>query len=508
MIKTFGICRADLRERTRRFSFLAMLAVALFTAVICVPKSEGATRILVLGSGVFKQGSNPTWIPMAAAMVLGFFLPLFGFVYVKNAIGLDRDTRVIDTLLTNRFPRLAYAFGKFLSSACLLLSLLGVVMLGSLVMVFIQFPGQGISPWAFLSPFLTLVPGLLFVAAFALLTETVPVLRGKFGSVLGIIAIMTLIILNVDAGYRQGPVALLDLSGYARLMKTIVGAGVPPGQITVIGGGDWVRDNGTRELVFHGVDFGDGGLTNTALFLLLSLGMVCLAAVLVERRPLRQRQARTKTRQDVHRQLSAPVGWQPMRWGHFNPLRLAWAEVQRLAAGISLFWLIPALGLWIAGWFTPAEIGRSMLMPILYGWAMLPLSMLGCEEMQTGVYAWLRTIYGAPLRQFFASCLSGVLFSLVLALPFACRMPSAVAMAPVLAWALCVPTMALFLGRVSKTQRLFQVMMVVVLYIYLNVPDVFVPVEPGRAILNSVTYIALAAGIVGVPAMCLLAHKN
>lgn len=515
---TTTILVSDFKERTRRFSYWVMAALALFAAVMCVPRAVGkTTRVMILQPEVFIQAGNPTWVPLCAAMVTGMLLPIFMYVYLKNAVGTDRSTGVMDLLLSSRLRRVPYVLGKFLSGVLIALSLLAIVMAGSFLMVLMHYPGQGISPWVFVSLFLALVPGLIFSAAMALFSETVPFLRTRGGSIVMIIFFFMLMVMSINSSIHAAghstlhtATSIFDISGMGALTEAIYAAALAAtgkpydGGLTLIGsyGKGGIPDTGTVQLVIGGVNFSAGRLLDMAIFLLVSLAVVLLAAVLLERRPLKAREKKGLKlgKTATYKQPVAATPWQPVPAKRPRLAAMAGAELMRISKGLSLYWLVPMLGLWIGSWFAPPETNQSVLFPLIYGWAMLPLSELGAEEKQSGVFGWMRAVNGAPLRQAIASYIAGVAFCLVLSAPPIARLMDAGAILVAFAWVFAVPAAALALGSYSKTPRVFQILFICVLYVFMNMTDLFMPFGLAQAIPCAISALFVAA--VALVAVC------
>lgn len=516
MSHIFAAATADFKERSRRFSFWAMVALCLFAAFLFIPNPTASFRVLVLDSHIYAQASNPTWIPMASALCTGLLLPLLGFAFVKNAIGGDRENGVLSLLQSTRLPRVGYVAGKFLSNCGILLAWLGVLVLGAVVMATVRFPGQWLSPWALFSPFLALVPGLVFTAALAVFCETVPFLRSKAGSVfaiLGIFILQVTSIVQVMDGLHSGSwslIDLLDIAGYRMLfgaihMASIAATGSPVSNSTILGGGDWIEDTGKIELVFKGISPSPVDFTGTVTLLLLSILLVLAAALLLERRPLASRHKKryATATPDAKEAVSAwaplpTAQWTPTPTGRYSPVRIVAVEAHRLAKSVSLLWLIPAAGLMVAICLAPVDIGASILLPVLYGWAIFPFSAMGSEEEASGMDALYRTVSGAPVRQAAAAYAAGAIFSLLLAAPVAARLLLAgygPTTAAVLIWALMVPAVGIVLGSLSRGPRPFQILSIVVLYMALNMPDTFFPMGAGALFSAGVYLVCTAAAL-------------
>lgn len=511
MSRMLAICSADIKERTRRFSYWAMVALCLFAAFLFVPNPEASFRVLALDSDIYAQASNPTWVPMASALCSGLLLPLLGFSYVKNAIGGDRDSGVMNLLQTARLPRLGYVCGKFISSCGTLLSMLGVLALGAVVMVVVRFPEQWLNPWALVSPFIALVPGIIFTAALAVFCETVPFLRTKAGSALAILGIFILQVQSITSvvDYTQGvqasPLALFDIAGYQWLFggiheASIAATGRPIYSSTILGGGDWISNTGTSELVFEGLHFNPTALLASLTLLASSVLLVFVASVLLERRPLSYRSGRrsigsaSEHNKPIVQSGLSSARWVPAHSGCFSITRMVTAEVMRLTKTVSFLWLFPAVGLLVAMCLVSLNIGITVLLPVLYGWSILLFSSMGSDDMVSGMDALYRTISGTPVRQAAAAYAAGAVFSLILAAPVCVRVAldgNITTLCAIFAWVMAVPAWGLTLGRFTQSPRPFQIMFIILLYMVLNMPQVFFPAG-AAALVNSIIYFVLA----------------
>ncbi len=287
-------------EKLRRFSFLAMAALCLFASFILVPNSD-ATRmqVFMVEPNFFKQGTNPTWIPMASAFCLGFILPLFGFAYLKNTISADRESRLLSLYQSSGFSPFPYMFGKFFSGCLILFSFVFIVAMGSAVVSLFRFPGQFLSPIALFSPFLVLLPGLIFTSAAALLFETLPFFRSAKGSTFAILLFFSFFMFTLVLSSPLipsdpfSPIKIFDISGYNVLMYVINAAAVnagfqqPVANLLILGStGEGSSPNGTLELYFAPVFLSGAAILQVFLFLLCSVCLVALAALLLEKSPL------------------------------------------------------------------------------------------------------------------------------------------------------------------------------------------------------------------------------
>lgn len=505
-LNTWLIALSSIKQRIRRFSFWAIAAVALTSSFLLVPKNQiGGIHVMSIEPSVFIQGGNPTWIPISSALILTIFLPLIGFVYIRDLVNIDRSTGTIDILLSSGVGRFRYVFGKLIAGFILLLLLLGIVMCGSLIMILITFRGEPFSIWAFISPFLILVPGLLFVSAFSLILETASIFGRINSNALAIFlfVLFFLISLTYSMSLAEGtpyPSVNFDFTGLLLLEKTINIAviatiGKSVNDVTIFGSNNYSYI-GNKQLYFTGIPKDINVFFNMLLVIGVALIITFVAALLLEKRPAKVRQKKKIKFKKQAKDKVKPTTktWQPVSSGSFSLFFLMKNELHRLLRELNLWWFITILGLWIGCWLLEIRTSRTILLPIILGLAVLPLSRLGSKEELSGVSELFRTIPGAPLRQALASICGSMLLCFFLVSPVFIRSFTIDLLAVLVIFSLvvCLPSVALFLGTFTKTERPFQLILFLFLYIVLNLPDLLLPTDENRAIAIAISYFIVA----------------
>lgn len=180
----YHLARADFLERARRYSFLVTLfVIVVITYLYLPPINDIAWIYLNLGSA--RPIYNSAWIGIAVAALMSEFFPLFGFYLVKNTIERDRTTGVGEIIATTPISRPTYTIGKWLSNFAVFVAIVIVTILTSLVLQFVRAEDFSIDAWALVAPFVFLIlPMLAFIAALAVLFETISWLRGGFGNLI------------------------------------------------------------------------------------------------------------------------------------------------------------------------------------------------------------------------------------------------------------------------------------------------------------------------------------
>ena len=470
----WGVAKADFLQRVRQFSFTAFCAFAAFFTFWFVPRPNGFTA-LAIDPNVFRQGSDPTWMPMSAAMCSGMMLCVFGFAYLFHSVQRDRESGVLSLLQTSPVTRAAYLFGKLLSDTMLLLCLLGVIIAVAFVTMEIHFPGRLLSPWDFFSPFLSVIPGLVFVSAFALLMECAPLFGRRSGLSIALFLCVSIVIL-MPASMGINPyrlISVFDFSGFLWMRDSISAAaysvtGRPAAQINILAGSH-MDGTGLKVLAFHGLTLTSSYFIDKLFLLAVSILLTFVASCLLpgtERNDWLPKlsHASSKGKKDSGGVVPA------YRFGLFH------SELRKMLFGQSLTWWIGAAGLWIACLLSPVDIVRNTLVTLEFAWLMPVFSCMGCMEYRSGMATLLRTVPGAMVRQASACWRAGTAISLVAAAPallrFLCLADGAGFLSALIA-ALLLPSMALFLGEWSTSDRPFEIFLMILCILALNVPTLF-----------------------------------
>jgi hypothetical protein len=142
------------------------------------------------------------------------------------------------------------------------------------------------------------------------------------------------------------------------------------------------------------------------------------------------------------------------------------AELRLMLKGIRWWWLIIALGLFVASLLAPAGIARQLL-PVLWVLPLALWSSMGCREARYGTDQLVFSV-PHPLRaQLPAIWLAGILITLAMGGGVAIKFGLTLDWMHLLAWGtgvLFIPTLALALGVLSGGNKLFEVVYMVLWY--------------------------------------------
>ena len=183
---------ADFRERSRRYSYLITMLGVLFFGYLVI------TGKYTIQFGDLRPFYDAAWAGTAMAVCGTIMLAIFGFYLVRGSIRRDTRTEVGQILAATPLRGPAYLASKLGSNVLVLWSIMGVLAAVALVTLLFRNEVRGVDLWAFLAPFLFIaLPATLFVAAMAVLFDTVRVLRGSLGNILYLFAAEACLILGM-----------------------------------------------------------------------------------------------------------------------------------------------------------------------------------------------------------------------------------------------------------------------------------------------------------------------
>ncbi len=467
----YSLARADLLERTRRYQYVATIALTLLIGTLLVPaKNAGYETFLIDGyRGIY----NSPWIGATFAILASMLLSLFGFYNVKSAVERDRKTRVGEILAATSVARFDYALGKALSNFLVLSSMAAILFLVAIAMQFVRAESTAVNLGQIAAPFaLVVFPTIAMVAAIALLFEMIPWLRGGLGNVAYFALWMWYLVWSVQTEAPHVPwwrdmlglnlvvgqvwSALLSVDPHATLHSVEIGAG-----------GEHAR----RLFTFSAFAWTGSDVAGRLIWFAVALGVVATAALLFDRFAKPARTAEHAKRNAV------AVRWQVAVTRATGPLidvlfgsdfgAIVLAELRLLLRGLSFWWYVVAAGLWIAQLFVDAK-AQSLVVGLAWIWPMLQWSQLGTRE---AVFSTEQFIYPTlhPIRrQLVAQWLAGVLLAVATAggsLVHWAHAGNLSGIEGILAGAIFVPTLALACGALSGTTRLFEIVYLLLWYL-------------------------------------------
>jgi len=480
------LVRADLLERTRRYSFLITLGVMVYVGYLAVPSI--ASKALTVDLGNIRGIYNSAWIGSMIALISSMVLSLPGFYLVKNAIERDRKTGAGQIIATTPLSKPLYTLGKAVSNFVFLTLIIAVVALAAGGMQFIRGESTQLDLWALVAPFLfTTLPTLMLVAAVAVLFESISFLRSGFGNIAYFVlwtAVITISMSGVSFGSQgviEEPVNdLFGASVVAASMHEAAHTAFPEKNLDL--GIGYTRVEGEIQTFrWEGVTWTGDVLLGRLLWVGVALGIALLSALFFHRFDPARGGRRTSERRGLIARALAPVRALSLPSLHLwrrvslpmPPLppfgRVLVAEIRLMLKGLPWWWYVGAIGLFVAGAAGGADPeARRGLLGAAWIWPVLIWSGLGVRERthRTGPI-----VFSAPQplgRQFVGMWVGGTLVTLLTGSGVGLRLVTSGAWHHLLGWGVAVlfiPTLALTLGVWSGTSKFFEALYVAVWYI-------------------------------------------
>jgi len=482
------LARADLLERIRRYTFLLVLASAVFAGYLFVPPVDAGYRVLQVGTqrGIY----DSAWIGLMFGLIAALHLPLVGFYLVKNAVERDRRTGVGQIIATTPTSKLVYVAGKWLSNLAVLALILSVMTAMAVIMQLVRAEDTTIRLGAMIATiWLMGFPVLAIAAALAVLFECTPLLRGGFGNVvfffLWLFALIAMLAGSIDEETGLGQPAA-DLYGYTRQLADIQQQVLAANPDAQVGSGLVIIERGVEStFVWNGLGWKMGIIVERMMWAGLALIIALAASIPFDRfDPARRRlrPERTGLWSRLQRQLEA------MRWGgilrresaetagvpevtagSLTPVAASSrrgrfpgvfvAELKLMLKGQSVLWYAGALGLNLACLLNPSDNVQRYLLLAVWLWPLVLWSQMGARERRFNTEQVVFSVPHPALRQLPAMWLAGVVVAIIAgsgAWLYLALMGETVSL---LAWfvgALFVPALALALGVWVGNSRVFE----------------------------------------------------
>jgi len=464
------LARADFLERVRRYSFLMTLGLALYLGYVV---SVGQLKLWIDDSrGVY----NSPWVGVVMALVINSFLSLAGFYVVKGSVERDRQTGVGQILATTPMSKPLYTLGKMASNLAVLLAMVAVLAVMAFVAQLVAGEDTTLQAGKLLAPILVFcVPMMALVAAFAVLFETLPGLRGGFGNIAWFFLWMGLLTGSIFLG---GAVDLLGMKSVSNDLyrHTALRYGVTQHHYML-----GARADESSGRIFHwdGMDWTPEILLSRLVWLAAAVGLALLAALFFDRFDTAKGSGRVRKAKGAAPEAAtetvalpalAPVHLHPLAPGarRFRFLDLLRAEMRLLLNGQRWWWWAVVLGLSIASLAAPIGSVRSVILPLAWLWPILRWSALGTREARHGTGGLVFSAARPLSRQLPAVWASGVLLAVITGGAALARFVLAGDWMGAGAWAvgaLFIPTLALALGVWSGSGKLFEIVFLVFWYL-------------------------------------------
>ncbi|OLT34265.1 hypothetical protein BJF79_33565 [Actinomadura sp. CNU-125] len=515
-----GTALGDFRDRVRRPAYAVTLLAAVGLGYLAVP--DAGNRLVIMYIGEHRGEYGSAYVGTVTALASALWLTLGGFYVVRGAVERDAATGVGRLVAATPLRNPAYLAGKFLANAMVLGSMVGVLAMTAAVMQVARGEDRWVDPVALLVPFALLaLPAVALTAAAALLSETIPILRGGVGNIAWFFVWLVGALGGLSERIPVDVVGTRHVVGDLRAAMTEQGLWKDDYSFSL---GLTEMAEPLRTFPWDGFAVTPGFAAGRAALVLVAVAVALLPAVWFARfDPARGRHGKPARRGPgagpagesapepeptfVHR---GPPATAPVRGRTFG--RLLAGELALVLRDAGKWWWLVAAGLAAAALAVPSDAVSAVVLPLAWVWPVLLWSRLGTRPGTAGVEGLLGA-YPSPGRRLLAEWTAGLAITVLTGLAPLARMVLDADAAGASAWlagALLVPSLALALGTVSRTPRVFQAVYPPMWYAAFNglAPLDFmgaVPGGPHPLLVAALAVLFLAVAAVTVPARRLAA---
>ena len=504
----YHMARADFLERTRRYSFLAMLGLVLWIGYL---SASGQFRMRVPPD--YTGAVNSAWVGGTMTVTISFLLGWVGFYLVKGSVSRDYGTGVGQIMATTALSRPLYTLGKWISNFAVL-AIMILLLLGEGVIMNLR-AGASFDLWALSAPLLFIaLPFMALVAAVAVMFETIPWLRGGLGNIVYFFVFLFALIVTGEGMQGGGPASpWADFGGWQLIGRSVAQAAKAAYPESSGGFAFSITPLAQPKLfTWNGLDWTADILLSRLFYLAAAVGIGLLAALFFDRfnpsrlPPVRRKKAEADTPMPAPAVEAAPPASIPLTplaggQGGFRFGALFLAELRLLLKGQRLWWYAVAAGLVLAQLFSPVEEARLLLIAA-WAWPALIISGLGSRETRFGTRP---VVFSAPrpvTRQLTAAWLAALAVLALMGSGALARFVLAGETVSVWGWltgVIFIPSLALACGVVAGSGKAFEAIYVLWLYLLTQKAEAFdfagmTPESPWPA------YLLAAAGLAALAA--------
>ena len=469
MGKMLCIIKHNLMKQMRRYSFLIVIAMAIFLGVACVPGQMAGYQIFDMGGvrGVY----NSAWLGSLGSLLSSIFLWLPGFYILRSQISEDRELKLGQILLATPISKLKYIASKAVSNFTVFMTLELIFLISFVTMQFIRGEEITISLLGYLAPLIITVPSLMIAAALTVFFDVVPFLRGVFGNIMIFIVWIVGTSLSVAL-----PDNRYDLFGIGFILKGMIqGAQKYYPDINGNTGsfGYYPTSASTPTFVFDGNNYSSNMILSKLIWVAVAIVIVIISAIIFDRfknTGLNKRiqvlgNSKEPSIKTAPSNIQDSMKLHPVkRKNQPALLQMIMGEVKILLPD-SILWYLVTIASMVVCFILPQQFCLKWSYLIL----LLPItvwSAMGCHEKINQTEGIIFSSCSRKIK-WFATLLAGFSITFLISLPILIRFGMAGNWVNVISWItgiLFVSTLALLLGSLSNKKRFFEAAYIVLFY--------------------------------------------
>jgi len=473
MFSMKSIIKGNYLQYVRSYSFLLTIAFTLYVAFSFIPSPEATYSTMRFGkfSGVY----NATWIASITAIMSSMVLSLFGFFLVNGSIKKDIETRIGHIISTTRISNFKYVLAKAISNFLILFSILIIIFLMSIALFFLYGNGHAFELVIFLKSFAFIaLPSTAYIAILAVCLEVLFPRKRMLQYAVFFFSFFLLILFNPEkeASALSDPFGIqYPIHQIQQQFSTLTPEENTTLSVGFISGG---RD-ASKLATITSFPFSSWYLAGRLFWVVFLLVVLYGTSYFFHRFNVKQKTPTktkvseyTKTEKGADFQLANITGTLEASY-KITPLIFA-ESIMLLRKNASWVWGLTFIGM-IASIFVPIAIAHQYILPLLWFLQITLWSDLITKDKTYRTHYFVAASYSPIHRLFFSRIIAGILLALFIALPLMLRLVFSLQVLAVLhicLGAIFIVNLAVFLGILSKSKKLFEVTFFFLTYSCLN----------------------------------------
>ncbi|MNO18872.1 hypothetical protein D3C76_85920 [compost metagenome] len=472
MIRTlsayFYLIKSNMVSQMRSYSFLLVIGISVFAGYACVPDAAAGYEIFYIGGvrGIY----NSAWLGGLAAMLTTMLLWLFGFFMLRSQISGDARLKLGPLIASAPVRKIRYIAGKAAANFVVLLVIGAVLLVAFMAMQLLRGEASQLRLTDYMAPFFYVTfPSLFLLASLTVLFDVFPGLKGVAGNVLFFCLWIAVGVVSIAA-----PSDWWDLFGVSGILNAMAHSAAEhyPALSSLEASGSfgyYPTQGQIPTFVWQGAAWDHSLILIRLVWIAAGIGVIVLSALLFRRfehpeasskvHPLASGREKTPALPLAAMEHSGSLKLSPavkVKGARFHG-RVK-AELKLMLKGMSLWWTLPAIVLIAAPLLVTANSVNSLL-PFIMIWPLALWSQMGTRD-QHYFTTGLILSSSSPLAKWWTEWLSGVFITLLFSAGAIIRFVAEGEMPALLAWGtgiLFIPTLALALGTLGGSKKLFEV---------------------------------------------------
>ncbi|PWV89406.1 hypothetical protein DFQ01_1453 [Paenibacillus cellulosilyticus] len=473
----YSLVRNNLIRQMRSYSFLLIVLITLFVGYASVPSASDGYQVFYIGGvrGIY----NSAWLGGMVTMLSTLLVWLFAFFMLRSQISEDGRLKVGQIVASTPVSNFRYIASKAISNFVVLVAIEVILFLAFMVMQLIRGESYQLQINDYLSPFVIIVmPSMLVLAALTVFFDVFPGIKGVIGNIIFFALWICFSVISIAS-----PNNFWDVFGLESIRTDMVQEATLhyPFLATSEEGGSfgyYSNDGDVATFIWQGVDWDSHLLTLRLIWACIAICILILSSLVFNRfrnerskkNPLAIQQliglsdakVQAKPALDHYEFKLTPVSKErKLRIG-----RLARADLFVMLKDNSIWWYIIVLGC----------LGGSLLLSLdrIGSWmpvvAVLPIalwSQMGTREKYHFTWDMIASSC-PPLYRFFSVWFAGIAASLLVSAGVLVRYAIEQQWSSVGSWlvaAVFIPTLAMTLGMISGSRKLFEVLYMLLWYL-------------------------------------------